>query len=180
MRKGELRAAVAELRQAIALNPRNVGARENLAKAHGGLSAELIATKRNVEAVAQLREALRLAPTITAGADNLMWANNLAWLLATSPDAATRNGAEAVTWAKQAVAVAGAEQPQFLDTLAAAYAESGQFDEAVKAARQFIDKLSQARQSATAASAGAELDQQLEAANSRLRKYEASQAYRHN
>lgn len=58
--------------------------------------------------------------------------NNLAWLLATSPEPSLRNGAESVRLAENVRKVAGTSNPNVLDTLAAAYAEAGQFDMAVQ------------------------------------------------
>jgi len=63
--------------------------------------------------------------------------NNLAWLLATCPDANLRNGTEAVQLAEAVCHVAG-NKPLFLDTLAAAYAEAGRFAEATKAIQKAI------------------------------------------
>ncbi|MCH7870834.1 MAG: tetratricopeptide repeat protein [Planctomycetes bacterium] len=62
--------------------------------------------------------------------------NNLAWLLSTHADAGIRNGAEAVRLAKRAVRLTATRNPFFLDTLAAAYAETGRFDQALKTARE--------------------------------------------
>jgi len=56
--------------------------------------------------------------------------NNLAWLLATCPDGAVRNGPEAVKLATQANGATGGKNPAVLSTLAAAYAEAGRFTEA--------------------------------------------------
>jgi rhomboid protease GluP len=55
--------------------------------------------------------------------------NGLAWALATSREDTLRNGAEAVAWAEKAVA----KEPvaMYVDTLAAAYAETARWDEAV-------------------------------------------------
>lgn len=58
-------------------------------------------------------------------------ANDLAWLLATHPDAAARHGPEAVRWAEQACRASGFADWGMLDTLAAAYAETGDFDRAI-------------------------------------------------
>ena len=60
---------------------------------------------------------------------------NLAWMLATWPDKALRNGNEAVTLARQASQSTTAN-PKTLRTLAAAYAETGQFPQAVEAAKE--------------------------------------------
>jgi Flp pilus assembly protein TadD len=64
---------------------------------------------------------------------------NLAWVLATCPDASLRDGNRAVKLAEQARTLAGTESPQLLDTLAAAYAEAGRFPEAVETARRALD-----------------------------------------
>jgi tetratricopeptide (TPR) repeat protein len=75
-------------------------------------------------------DALRTDPS------NLLAMNNLAWQLATHADASVRNGAEAVRWAEKAAAATGSKDPRVLDTLAAAYAEAGRFDEAATAAQR--------------------------------------------
>jgi tetratricopeptide (TPR) repeat protein len=59
--------------------------------------------------------------------------NNAAWVRATCPDAAYRDGAKAVELATKACAATGHEDGMFLDTLAAAHAEAGRFADAVKA-----------------------------------------------
>ena len=57
--------------------------------------------------------------------------NNLAWLRATCPQAAYRNGAQAVTLAQRAAKLTGNKDPNVLSTLAAGLAENGQFPEAI-------------------------------------------------
>ena len=64
-----------------------------------------------------------------AAADSTEGLNNLAWILSTSVDADLRDSVAAVKFATQAVVQA--ERPISLDTLAAAYAEAGQFEEAI-------------------------------------------------
>ena len=56
--------------------------------------------------------------------------NNIAWLLAVSEHSPAPPG-EALALARQAIALAGEEQPVLLDTLAAACANAGQYEEAV-------------------------------------------------
>jgi len=60
--------------------------------------------------------------------------NELAWIFATHPDAAVRNGAEAVRQSEKACALTTRTRPEYLVTLAAAYAEAGKFAEAISTA----------------------------------------------
>jgi Tfp pilus assembly protein PilF len=78
------------------------------------------------------RKAMALAP------ESPKARNNLAWALATQPDAAMRNGAEALALAQQANQLTGGRDPIALDTLAAAYAEMGRFPEAQATVRQAL------------------------------------------
>jgi tetratricopeptide (TPR) repeat protein len=68
--------------------------------------------------------------------DSTVALNNLAFLLATAPDPALRNGSEAVSYAEQACALTGQTNLATLATLAAAYAEAGRFDQAVTTAEK--------------------------------------------
>jgi len=58
--------------------------------------------------------------------------NNLAWLRATCPDPAFRDGEEAVKYAMRACELSGWRQPSCLGTLASAYAEAGDFATAIE------------------------------------------------
>jgi len=58
--------------------------------------------------------------------------NNLAWFLATCPDAKYREGKEAVLHATRACELSGWKEAPYFDTLAAAHAENGSFDKAVE------------------------------------------------
>ncbi len=79
------------------------------------------------------QQALEIAP------QDVLSRNNLAWILATSSDASIRDGAKAVVLAEQAVQLSGGGNPIFLRTLAASYAESGRFSEAIAAAQQSME-----------------------------------------
>ncbi|MBI5762419.1 MAG: tetratricopeptide repeat protein [Planctomycetes bacterium] len=63
----------------------------------------------------------------------------LSWILATSPEAGQRDGATAVRLAESACKSAAGEGSEYQDALAAAYAEVGRFDDAVKSARKAIE-----------------------------------------
>ena len=97
----------------------------NETKAHYRLAQALSRQHKSSEAIAHYREALRLTPDFP---DAL---NELAWILATDPNSKNRSGTEAVQLAKRACELTQNQQPAFLTTLAAAYAETGQFEEAI-------------------------------------------------
>ncbi|MFK7911310.1 MAG: tetratricopeptide repeat protein [Akkermansiaceae bacterium] len=65
-------------------------------------------------------------------------ANNLAWLLATVPNPELRDGAKAVQLAQMIAKMTNYRDPSVLDTLAAAYAEAGQFDKAVAVSQKAL------------------------------------------
>ena len=83
-------------------------------------------------------EALRLLEGGTAGGD-VTCLNCLAWLLATCPDDRIRNGERALSLAQRLVSIDSG--PYHLDTLAAAYAATGRFDDAVRTENEAIEKL---------------------------------------
>jgi len=64
---------------------------------------------------------------------------NAAWLLATCPNPKYRNGRRAVELAGKACGNPGGKGPEYLDTLAAAYAEIGAFDDAVQMQKKAIE-----------------------------------------
>jgi Flp pilus assembly protein TadD len=65
--------------------------------------------------------------------------NNLAFLMASCPNAKIRNGAMAVKHATKACELSGWQYADYVDTLAAAYAETGNFTEAIKRQQQAIE-----------------------------------------
>jgi len=114
------------------------------------------------------QKAIRAYRRLIEAAPNSMSAlNDLAWLLATCRDAEYRNGAEAIMLAQRAVALSKADPEHALDTLAAAYAESGDFNRAIDVARA---ALTAARQRSNSTGV-----QNME---KRLRLYEAHEPYR--
>ena len=142
--RGKLDEAIGHFRKAIAIDPQHGTAIRNLrlALAQAGTAPKTLA---------ELRAALQTSPN-----DPLLL-NNTAWILATSPDASMRNGAEAVELARRAVALSHGKEPVILATLAAAYAELGRFDDAAQTARQAADLAARRKQSELAASLRAKM-----------------------
>jgi serine/threonine protein kinase/Flp pilus assembly protein TadD len=84
----------------------------------------------------QRSEAERLKKAADGG--DMKSANALAWMLATSPYSEVRNGPEAVQYAGEAASRSNRKDLEILDTLAAACAESGEFDLAISVQQQAI------------------------------------------
>jgi tetratricopeptide (TPR) repeat protein len=119
--QGRTNAALAHYRAALASAPDDEVVRLNLARLFMRLGwAE--------EVLELLREGMARAP------QSGRLANALGWYLATLPAANLRDGAEAVRLAELAVRQAPGDDPNLLDTLAAAYAEAGRFEDAVRTA----------------------------------------------
>jgi Flp pilus assembly protein TadD len=90
------------------------------------------------DAVQHYLEALHLKP------DSPDVLNNLAWLLATCPDAHIRDGAQAVGFAERACKLTNYKQTILVGTLAAACAEAGRFDDAIAMAEKACTLASEA------------------------------------
>jgi hypothetical protein len=99
------------------------------------------------EAVRLYREQLRRQPN---SPDNI---DRLAWLLATNPNAEIRDGKQALGLARESCDLTGNTRPAFELTLAAAYAETGQFDDAINTARQAENLASATKDSSSKARA---------------------------
>jgi protein O-mannosyl-transferase len=125
--EGRWREAAVQYRIALTLTRPDV-----LFISHVHLAGYYEATGLHREASAQLEAALQLQP------DAAETMNDLAWLLATCPDASVRDGNRAVELSQRACELTGDKQTMFMGTLAAAYAEAGRFDDAVATARKAI------------------------------------------
>lgn len=151
--QGKLAEAVQEYQRTIELLP-------DSAQAHFRFGQALQAQGKPEAAIAEYRKALKLDPR------HLQARVSLAWLLATCSEVSLRNGQEAMKLAQEAGQLAGSESPQLLDTLAAAYAEAGQYDAAVETAKRALT-LNATRNDKPLA----------EAIQTRLKLYEANSPY---
>jgi tetratricopeptide (TPR) repeat protein len=157
--KGKLDEAISLLQAAVDLRPDNSPAQENLAKAllqkgripealvhyrklielqpdnfevHNIVGTVLVQQGRIREGVEEWQKVLAVQP------DNGNAMSNLAWVFATAPDDSLRDGPKAVKLAEQALHVSGGRIPILFRTLAAAYAENGQFSRAIETAQHGI------------------------------------------
>lgn len=143
---GMLHLAAKQPREAIRLFSESLAVDEGLFSSLRGRSDALISIGRHAEAIVDLEKALQLKP------DDSGVLNNLAWLLGTSPEASIRDGKRAIELATKACELTEWKQPHIISTLAAGYAEIGDFPTAQKYSRQAVD----------AENAGDEVKQQLE------------------
>jgi Flp pilus assembly protein TadD len=101
-----------------------------VADIHDKLANALVQLGKPAQAIAEYSQTLKLNPGLDEAA------NNLAWLLATCSNRSLRDGARAVTLARQVCQRSHNRNPVMLGTLAAAYAETGRFSEAAATAQR--------------------------------------------
>ena len=156
LQRGELNQAIAHAQAAIDIRPENAGAfgrvpavltdkqaraaielwenrlktNSNDTNAHNNLGVVLIQSGDPRGAIAQWEQTLAIKPN-DGNAQN-----NLAWVLATYPDAEIRDARHAIELAENASRLPGGQDPIVLRTLAAAYAESGDFARAIEIAER--------------------------------------------
>lgn len=181
---GNVEGALADFTEAVRLAPRD-------ADAHNARGHALYRLGKVPEAIAAYGTAIKLKPTDATFVVNRGDASNqlgryqdaandyraaikldpqfgrayqsAAWLMATCPDARYRDGAKGVAAARKAIELDGEEDYRYLDTLAAALANSGAFEEAVLVAAKVV---------AMAPSEDADVYR------ARLKKYEAKKPHR--
>ena len=151
--KGDLDAAVRHYTKAIELRP-------DYADGHFNLAHALLRQGRPEEAITEYEKTLSIQAddaeahtslgnallqkgllrqamnhyekAIIAPRPSVFALNNLAWISATCPDATYRNGARAVELAWRADQLSQGRNPIFIRTLAAAHAEAGRFQDAIR------------------------------------------------
>lgn len=150
--KGDVERATAALEKSVALAPKSPDAHVAL--------ADLLVADRPRQALHHYQLAFHERPQSAA------IANSIAWLMATSPDDELRNGQEAARLAQQACQ-SKSQSAAYLDTLAAAYAEIGDFPQAIRTAES---ALKHARQDQKP-----QLERQIE---QRIKLYRSGQPFR--
>ncbi len=115
--------AAQQFQQLLRLQPDHFNAHNNLAVCWKNLG-------KTGDAISEYHEAIRLQPNF------LEALNNLALILAANPDAQFRNGSEAIELATRACELTHYQNLTLLATLSAAYAEAGNFQEALSFVQQ--------------------------------------------
>jgi tetratricopeptide (TPR) repeat protein len=123
LQEGSADEAIAHYQKALQIKP-------DYAEAHINLGNALFKKGSAEGAIPHFQKALLIKP------DSLEILNNLAWLLATCPDAHLRDGVQAVQYAERACELTHYGVTATVGTLAAAYAEAGRFDDAIAAAQK--------------------------------------------
>jgi tetratricopeptide (TPR) repeat protein len=149
---GDLHNAISDLSQCLSRAPGDMLALNNRGAAYFLLG-------QYAAADADLRTAVERAPTFASGR------KNLAWMRATCPDEQYRNGDEAVNLATQAIEMIRGDQPAWLEVLAAAYAEKGEFAAAIQWQQKALQELAAGADSPSAR---------------RLQLYQSHEPFRHS
>jgi protein O-mannosyl-transferase len=148
LQKGRMDEAVAHLQMALKIDP-------DYAQAHYNLGNALLQKGQVDEAVIQFQKLLAVQPGSAEARKNLA---AIAWRLATSPNPSRRNGTKAIVLARQTDQLARGSDPMMAATLAAAYAETGQFNQAVAAARRALQLATRQGNAAIVATIQAQLN----------------------
>jgi tetratricopeptide (TPR) repeat protein len=131
-----------------------------LAEAHYQRGTLLVDRGQVLSGLDALQKAVSLQPRSTA------YANALAWELATRPGLARQDRLTAVQLARRVIEQSASQDPSVLDTLAAALAANGQFEEAIQTARMAVE-LAESQESMSLAAR----------IRNRLQLYEAGKPY---
>jgi Flp pilus assembly protein TadD len=162
LREGQADPAIREFQEAVAIPPDDVEARNNLsfcllengrtdeaiahlrkaleiqpdyAQAHYNLGNALLQKGQVNDAIVQFQKLAAPRPGLTEARRSL---SRIAWRLATSPNPLQRNGSKALELARQMDQLARGSDSMMAATLAAAYAETGDFNQAVTTARRAL------------------------------------------
>lgn len=149
-RMGEPEAAMRQWEETLRIDPRS-------AEAHDSLARALYERGRTAEALPHWRE----------GTGDAAALRQEAWALATDPAPAVRNGQEALALAVRSAQMSDGKDAAVWDTLAAAYAETGRFEDAAATAARALALAEQGGQRELA-----------EAIRGRIRLYQTGRPFR--
>jgi tetratricopeptide (TPR) repeat protein len=153
---GRLDEAVSHYNKALLIN-------SNYVEAHNNLGTALVQLGRVSEALAHFQRAREINPL------NVEAQNNMALVLATFPERRVRNGTKAVELAERANHLTGNANASISATLAAAYAEAGQFPNAITTAERALQLATDQGNTALA-----------DAIRAQIRLYQSGFPYRYN
>jgi tetratricopeptide (TPR) repeat protein len=149
-RVGRAREAMQDFSSAIRLDPENAQALVSRAEMY-------LASRDWGRAATDYRDAIQLDEKLGSAYQGA------AWIMATCPDERYRNEELALSAAQKALEIDGDKDPRYIETLAAAYANAGQYDSAVVILQGHLDKMPQ---------------QFVPAAQARIKLYKSQQPYR--
>jgi tetratricopeptide (TPR) repeat protein len=149
-RLGRAREAIEDLNAAIRLDPQN-------AKAHVSRGEIYLASRDWARAATDYREAIQLDDKLGPAYQGA------AWIMATCPEERYRNAELAISTAQKAIELDGDADPRYIETLAAAYANAGQYASAVAILEAHMSKLPR---------------QSVAGAQQRIQLYKSEQPYR--
>jgi tetratricopeptide (TPR) repeat protein len=127
-RIGRVREAMTDFNAAIRLDPDNAQARVSRAELY-------LASRDWGRAATDYRDAIQLDDKLGSAYQGA------AWIMATCPDDHYRNEELALSAAQKAMELDGDKDPRYIETLAAAYANAGQYDSAVAILQSHLDKM---------------------------------------
>jgi tetratricopeptide (TPR) repeat protein len=149
-RIGRVREAMQDFTAAIRLDPENAQALVSRAEVY-------LASRDWGRAASDYRDAIQLDDKLGSAYQGA------AWIMATCPDERYRNEELALSAAQKALELDGDKDPRYIETLAAAYANAGQYDSAVVILQGHLDKMP---------------EQYARGAQARIQLYKTQQPYR--
>lgn len=126
------RKAIELLDEILDRDPKNIGVLRSRADA-------FLSVGDHEKAIADYEQAIKVVDDSTSEYNLSGILNNLAWVLSTSPQDGVRDGKRAVELGERAVELTKEEEPHILSTLAAGYAEMGNFEKAIEWSNKAVE-----------------------------------------